>query len=266
MMEGDHRVFDGDRALFAELAEGARNGFARGTCHGGHLLVRQKQRKAVAAVYMLADLVSEFEKEPSEPAGNCFGQGDATGVLQGEAVFLADALNGAHLCFAMITEEGEEPFAFYGTKLRGCERFGGNFVDTVGESRIEAQDRSGSGDANDHLAVLRAARGELEISGANQVEAAGILALAEEGGLGREADGAGDEFQVGQDRASKRAEPARPTIGACRTANGRLATDGLLPPRCGRGNCQVRHVRAFPYSVRVLRFCGCDGAHARIKS
>ena len=49
---------------------------------------------------MLADLVRKFQKQAAEPAGNGLSQGDAARVLQGKAIFLADALNGAHLGFA----------------------------------------------------------------------------------------------------------------------------------------------------------------------
>jgi len=84
----------------------------------------------------------------------------------------------------------------------------------VRKSRIQPQDGSWTRDANDHLPVLRASGGQLEISGANEIKAAGILALAEESRLRRKADGTRNEFQVGQNSAAERAEPARPAIGA----------------------------------------------------
>jgi len=117
-VEGDHGILDGDRALFAELTQSACYGLTGGAGHGGHFFVGEKQREPVAAVYVFADLMGKFEEESPEAASNRFGQSDATGVLQGKAVFLADALNGAHLGFAMIAKEGEEPFAFDRTKLR----------------------------------------------------------------------------------------------------------------------------------------------------
>ena len=117
MVEGDDGVFDGDGAVFAELAERAGYGFAGGARHRGHLFVCEEQREAIAAVDVFADLVGEFEKESAEAACDCFSKGDAACVLKGEAVFLAEALNCAHLGFAMIAEEGKEPLAFNGAEL-----------------------------------------------------------------------------------------------------------------------------------------------------
>jgi len=176
--------------------------------------MREKQRESVTFVYVFADLVSEFEQETAEAACNGFGEGDAACVLESKAIFLADALNGAHLSFAMIAKEGEEALAFDWTKLRGCKRFGGDFVDAVGKGCIQPEDGSWTRYANDHLPVLRASCCQLKIAGANEIQAAGILALAEESRLGRKADGTRNEFQVGQNSAAERAEPARPTIGA----------------------------------------------------
>lgn len=116
-MEGDHGIFDRDGTLFAELAEGASDGFACRACHGSHLFVGEKQRESIPAVYMLSDLVSKLEEEAAEAASHGLGEGDAASVLKCEAIFLADALNGAHLSFAMIAKEGEESFAFDGTEL-----------------------------------------------------------------------------------------------------------------------------------------------------
>ena len=116
-MESDHGVFDGDGAFFAELTQSACYGLARRACHGGHLFVREEQREAVAAVYMFTDLMGEFEKETTEAARDSFCEGDAACVLEREAVFLADALNGTHLGFAMVAQEGEESLAFNGAEL-----------------------------------------------------------------------------------------------------------------------------------------------------
>jgi len=202
---------------------------------------------------MFTDLVSEFEKETSEAAGDGFRQRYAACVLQGEAVLLTYALNRAHLSFAVVTKKGEEPFAFNGAELSGGQRLCRDFIDAVGEGCVESENGPGAGDANDHLTVLRATGRKLQISAANQIEAAGILALSEESRLRREADGTGDEFEVGQNRAAKRAEPSGPTIGACCTAYWRLTANALLPPGCGRDDSQVRHFRAFH---TVCRCCG----------
>ena len=101
---------------------------------------------------MLADLVGQLQQQPSQAGGHGLGQRDAAGVLQGEAIFLADALDGAHLRFLVAAQEVEEPFALDGAKLGSGQRLGRNLVDAVGENRVEAQHGAGSGDADDHLA------------------------------------------------------------------------------------------------------------------
>ena len=123
-MKGDHGIFDGNGAFFPELPEGTGHGFTGGAGHGSHLFVREKQRETIAAVDVLADLVREFEEEASEASSDRFGESDAACILERKTVFLADALNSSHLSFAMIAQEGEEPFPFDGTKLRGREGFG----------------------------------------------------------------------------------------------------------------------------------------------
>ena len=119
MVEGDHGVFDCDRAFFAELAQCAGHGFTSGARHGRHLFVREKEREAVAAVYVFANLVGEFEEQPPQTARHRFSERDAACILKSKAVFLADALNGSHLSFAVIAKEGEEAFPFNGAKLSG---------------------------------------------------------------------------------------------------------------------------------------------------
>lgn len=124
LVKGDHGIFDCDRALFSELAQGAGHGLSCRACHGSHLFMRKQQREAIAAVDMLADLVGEFEEKTPEATGNRFSESDAACVLKREAVLLADALNGAHLRFAMVAEECEKSLALNGAKLRWGERFG----------------------------------------------------------------------------------------------------------------------------------------------
>jgi len=116
-MEGDHGIFDCDRTFFTELAESARHGLTRGASHGGHLFVREEEREAIAAIHVLADLVRKFEKEASETACNGFCERDAACVLEGETIFLTDALDGTHLCLTMIAQEGEKSLAFDGAEL-----------------------------------------------------------------------------------------------------------------------------------------------------
>ena len=82
----------------------------------------------------------------------------------------------------------------------------------MGEGCIQTEDGARPGDANDHLAVLGSSGREFQIPTADEVKAPRILALAEEGCLGWEADGAGNEFQIGQDRASKGTKPSRSTV------------------------------------------------------
>ena len=89
----------------------------------------------------------------------------------------------------------------------------------MGENRIEAQHGAGSGDADDHLAIFKAAGGELEIAAADQIEAAGILALGKERSLRGKGDGAGGQLKIGQNGAAQGAEPAGAAIGAGRASH-----------------------------------------------
>src|ERR1019366_10247917 len=100
-------------------------------------------------------------------------------------VFLANALDSAHLCFFMAAQEVEEPFPLDGAQLGGGQRLSGNLVEPVGENRVQAQHGAWTSDEDDHLLVIRAAGGQLKVPAANEIEAAGIFSLGEERGLGR---------------------------------------------------------------------------------
>jgi len=148
--------------------EGAGNGFAGGAGHGGHLLVSQQQRKAEAAlIQVLADLMGQFEEEARQAGSHGLGQRDAASVLQGEAVLLADALDGAHLGLLVAAQEAEESFPLDGAELGGGQRLGGDFINAVGENRIQAEHGTGAGYADDHLTVLIAAGGQLQVAAAD---------------------------------------------------------------------------------------------------
>lgn len=220
VVDGDHCILDGDPAFFAELAQGAGDGFAGGAGHGGHFFVGQQEREAESAIDALADLMAEFVEETAEASGDGFCESDAAGVLESEAVFLADALHGAHLGFFVGAQEVLKAVALDGAELGGREGFGGDFVDAVGKHRIEAEHGAGSSDADDHLAFLAAAGGELDVSTADEIEAASVVALGEEGRLGRQRDGAGGEFEIGEHRAAEGAEPAGTAVGAGGAADG----------------------------------------------
>ena len=124
LMEGNHRIFDGDSSFFSELAQGSGDGLARGAGHGRHLLVGEEERKTKAPVHMFADLVRQFEEQAAKASSDSFGKGNAAGVLQGETIFLAEALNGPHLGFPVVAKESQEPLAFHRAKLGRCQGFG----------------------------------------------------------------------------------------------------------------------------------------------
>jgi hypothetical protein len=230
MVDGDERVFDGDPAFFAELAQGAGDGFAGGASHGGHLLMGEQEREAEdAGAGLFADLVGQLEQQAAEPGGDGFSQRDAAGILQGEAIFLADALDGAHLRFLVGAQEAEEAVTLDGAQLRGGERLGGDLVDAMSENGVEAEHGARAGDADDHLAIVDAAGGELEIASADEIEAARIFSLIEERSLGGQADGAGCKLKIGQDGAAQGAEPAGATIGAGGTSGWNLPWKLLRP-------------------------------------
>src|SRR6516164_7902114 len=99
---------------------------------------------------------------------------------------------------------------------------------------IQTEDRAGAGNSHDHLTILGASGSQFEVASADQVQAAGVLTLAEQGCLRRQADGAGDKFKICQYGAPEGAEPAGPTIRAGRTADGGLAAEAFRPSLSGR--------------------------------
>ncbi len=120
MKEGHDRVFNADPAILAELAESAGDGFPGGAGHGSHLLMGEQQRKTEpAVVQVLADLLSQFHQQPAQARGHGFGQGNPAGILQGETVFLANALHGPHLGFFMGAQKAEKALPFDRAKLGG---------------------------------------------------------------------------------------------------------------------------------------------------
>jgi hypothetical protein len=181
----------------------------------------QQERKMEPASFdVFADLMGKLQQQAAEPAGDGFSQRDAASVLEGKAVFLADALDGAHLGFLMGAQKAEEPVALNRAQLGGSQRLSRDLVDTVREDGVEAQHGTGTCDPDDHLAVLGAPGGQLDIATAYEVEATGFFALGKEGGFPGKGDGAGSELEIGKDGAPKRAEPSRAPVGASRAPNG----------------------------------------------
>ena len=229
LVDGDDRILDRDPAFFAKLAEGAGDRFAGGTRHRRHLFVGEEERETEgAAVEVLADLMAQLKEQAAKAGGHGFSEGDAASILKGKSVFLADALDSAHLGFLVCAEEAEESLALYGAQLGGGEGLSGDFIDTVRENSVEAEHGTGTRDADDHLAVLGAAGGELDVSGADEVEAAGFIALGKEGCLAGQGNGGCGQFEIGKDGASQRAEPSRAAVGARCTTDRRLPVDGFL--------------------------------------
>src|SRR5215469_354019 len=145
LVDGDEGVLDGDPSLLAELTQRARDGFPGGARHGSNFFMSQEQREMVSPAFeVFADLMRQLQQEAAEPAGNGLGEGDAAGVLESEAVFLADALDCSHLGFLMSAEEAEEPFPLDRAQLGVSKRLGRNLVDTVREDGIQAEHGSGT--------------------------------------------------------------------------------------------------------------------------
>jgi hypothetical protein len=109
------------------------------------------------------------------------------------------------------------------------QRLGRDIVEAVGENRVQAQDRAGSGHADDHLAVAALSGGELEIAAADQIKVERILSLCEERRLRFQRDSADDHFQIGQHGAAQRAEPAGAPVAADRASHRNLPGNLLLP-------------------------------------
>ena len=85
----------------------------------------QQQREAEATVIqVLADLMGQFQEQARQSGGHGLGQRDAAGVLQCEAVLLADALHGAHLGLLVAAQETKESFPLDGAELGGGQRLG----------------------------------------------------------------------------------------------------------------------------------------------
>jgi hypothetical protein len=115
LVEGDQRILNGDPTLLAKLPQSAGNRFAGGAGHGGHLLVGEQQREAEAAsIQVFANLMGQLQQQAPKSRGNGLGQGNAASVLQSKAVFLTDALDGAHLSFFVAAQKGEEAVALDG--------------------------------------------------------------------------------------------------------------------------------------------------------
>jgi hypothetical protein len=235
MMQSHQRIFDRDPSIFAELPEGTGDGLARGAGHGSHFLVGEQQREAeLAGVEVLANLIGQFEKQPSQAGGHCFREGDAAGVLEGEPVFLADALDRAHLRFLVAAQEVKEPFPLDGTQLSIGQGLGRDLIKPMGENGVEAEHGAGAGDAHDHLLFFQAASGELEIAAADEIEAAGVFSLSEKGSLSGQRDGAGGQFEIGENGAAQGAEPTRTAIGTsratCWNLPGHVPVPGVFLP------------------------------------
>ncbi len=113
---------------------------------------------------MFADLVGQLQQQAPQAGSHGVGQGDAAGVLQRKAVLLTDALDGAHLGLLVAAQEAEETVALDGTELGGGQRLGRDLVDAMGENRVQAQHGAGAGYPDDHLTILKAPSGELEIA------------------------------------------------------------------------------------------------------
>ena len=78
----------------------------------------QKEGEAEsAAPQVFADLMGKFQQQAAKPGSHSFRQGDAAGILEGEPIFLANALDGPHLGFFVRPQEAEEPIALHGTQL-----------------------------------------------------------------------------------------------------------------------------------------------------
>jgi hypothetical protein len=73
----------------------------------------------------------------------------------------------------------------------------------VREYRIEAEHGSWARNPDDHLPVFLAAGRQFEISAADEIKAARVFALREKGSLRGKRNGAGGQFEIGQDGAAQ---------------------------------------------------------------
>src|ERR1017187_3698404 len=139
MVDRNERVLDRYPPVFAELAQSAGDGLACGTGHRCHLFVGQKQRKTESAGFqMVADLVCQFKQKPPRSCRHSFCKGNTAGILKSEAVFLADALHGAHLGFLVAAQEDMEPLTLHRPKLRRRQGLSRDFIEAMRENSVEA--------------------------------------------------------------------------------------------------------------------------------
>ena len=177
---GYNRVLNRNPALFSELAEGARNGLARRAGHGCHLLVSEKKRKANGScVQLFANLVSQLEQQATEPSGNRFRERDAARILQCEAIFLTNALNGAHLRLFVIAKEAQKSLSLDWTKLGWSQRLRGYFIHPMRQRGVQTKHGAGSCHADNHLTIVHSTRRQFEIAAANQIETSRVFTLRE---------------------------------------------------------------------------------------
>ncbi len=131
------------------------------------------------AFNVFANLVCQLEQQATEPSRNGFRERDAARILQRKTIFLANALNGAHLRFFVIAKKAQKSLSLDRTKLGRRQRLGGDFIHPMRESGVQTKHGAGSCNADDHLAIVRATCRQFEIAATNQVETSRVFTLGE---------------------------------------------------------------------------------------
>ena len=155
----------------------------------------------------------------------------------------------------MAAQKAEKPLPLDRAQLGVGQRLRRDLIDTVRKNRVQAEHGAGSGHAHDHLTILEAARGQLQIPAANQIEAACVLALCEQRGLRGKGNGAGGQLKIGKNGAAQGAKPTGAAIGASCATHRALPVEVLVARVCFNGDLGVCHRLALPALVGQLRFC-----------
>src|SRR6202041_3992615 len=108
------------------------------------------------------------------------GEAEIADFLAGGVIDVAKHLGDFEGGGAVMAEEAEEGIAADEIGLRGLKHFGGDFVGLFGERAGEADDFASVGDAEDDGLAVGGGAVEFYLAGAEDENAAGLLAFDEE--------------------------------------------------------------------------------------
>src|SRR4051812_23849473 len=120
------RAFDFDHLAALEIAEQARDGFARRADHLRDFFVREEHLQADAFRRFLAAAGAPVEEEARQFFGRALGEPEAADLALRGVILLAQLLRGVHAGLGMRIEESYEVLAADEVDLRRLQRFRGD--------------------------------------------------------------------------------------------------------------------------------------------